>query len=387
MPAVAAALHAIRTQPYRLFFLGAGAYAALHVGLWTLLLTRGIGPAPPNPMFWHGYEMVFGYAGAVVTGFVLTAAANWTNRKTVTPGVLALLFTAWCTARIGGFAGVSPWIILVADGIVLWGLFAALARVLIITGNRRNYRFLPIIGLFAAAASLIQLAAAGVIPDWRMALLHAAVDLLLILMVIMGGRVIPFFTRQRLPLLNVEDPEWLGRCASGLVVLAVIAYWLLPDNVAAAAAWFSACFVLARLAHWSPLGTRGEPMLWILHVGYLWLAIALFLRGGALAWDWMPLPTALHAVMVGALGCLTLGMMSRVALGHGGHPMRAPTWLVPAFVLVGLAALPRLLSAWPALVDGRFAFTLAGGAWFIAFALYVAVLAPVLLGPRRRAEP
>lgn len=373
----------ICTQPYRLFFLGAAVHAALHVLAWTLWLTIGGVTIAGNPFLWHGYELVFGFGGALISGFLLTASANWTNRRTVTPMVLFALLGAWLIARIGALSGATPWLVAIADGVLFWGLFLALTRVLILAGSRRNYRFIPLIGLLALAATGTQLAAAGVVPDWRYPLLNGAVDLLLILMVIMGGRVIPFFTSRRLPNLSVENPEWLGNLASGLVVLSVIAVRVFPEHIAAMLTWFAACFLLARLIHWSPLGTRHVPLLWILHLGYFWLVLALFLRGGALAWDWLPLATTLHAIAVGGMGCLSLGMMARVALGHSGRALEAPRWLVPAFVLVAVAPILRLAAAWPGVVDTQFAYALAGGAWTLAFGIYAIGYLPILLGPRQ----
>ena len=382
MSRLAPAMHEILHRPYRLFFLGASVYAVVHMLLWILFLTGGALPVRGNPFAWHGYEMIFGFAGAIVTGFLLTAAANWTGRATVSPAVLLALASAWLSARVLHLGGGEPWLVLVADSIVLWGLVAALARVLLLTRNRRNYRFLPIVALLAAGAGVYQLAVLGVLPDWRYGVLYGGTELLLLLMVIMGGRVIPFFTGRRLPDLRVEDPPWLADGTALLVLAAIVGGWLLPDHLAAALAWFAGCIVIARLAHWSPLGTLREPMLWILHVGYLWLGLALFLRGGSLAWDWMPESTALHAVVLGGLGCLGLGMMARVALGHAGREIRAPGWLVPAFALVAVAPIPRLFGAYPEWFDPQTLYIVSGGAWIIAFAIYAGGYLPILLGRR-----
>lgn len=376
----------ILVRPYRLFFLGAAGYVVIHMLLWLCFLSGGPIAASGNPFAWHGYELIFGFAGAIVTGFLLTAAGNWTGRRTVSPTVLIGLIAAWLGARIAHAGGADATITLVGDGIVLWGLVIALGRVLILAGNRRNYRLLPIVGLLALGATVFQLAALEMIPDWRYPVLHVGIELLALLMVIMGGRVVPFFTSRRLPDLPVENPEWLGNATAIFVLAAIIGGWVLPASLAAALAWFAGCLLLARLLHWSPLGTLREPMLWILHVGYLWLALALFLRGGALAWDWMPLSTAMHAIGMGALGCLGLGMMTRVALGHGGHAMRAPLWLVPAFVLVSLAPIARLLAAHPGPLDPRLLYALGGGAWVVAFGIYVVGFLPILLGPRAEVQ-
>lgn len=369
--------------PYRLFFLGAAWYAVFHGLVWTIHLAGGTQPPAAQPFLWHGYEMVFGFAGAVVTGFLLTASANWTGRATVGPVLLVILFLAWLAARVAGITGFHPVVALLGDGIALWGMSLALATNLIRSGNRRNYRFIPIGILLALAATLFHLASLGWLPELRFGLLRGAVDLLLILMVIMGGRIIPFFTERRMPHLGVTHIDWLSATSTLLVVLAVLCGWVWPEAWGTAKlTWFAALFLIARQGYWRPLGTWREPMLWILHLGYLWLAVALFLRGGAMAWDWMPLSTAVHAVTMGALGCLGLGMLARVALGHGGHEIRAPLWLQPAFVLVAFAAIPRLMTAWPQLLDVQLAFLLAGGTWVLAFAIYAAGFTPILLGPR-----
>lgn len=378
----AAALHGILHQPYRLFFLGASVYVVVHMLVWLVHLGGGAPPVPGNPFAWHGYELIFGFAGAIITGFLLTAAANWTGRATVSPTVLILLFAAWLAGRSLQLTGGAPALVLVADSIVLWGLAIALARVLLLTGNRRNYRFLPIVALLAVGVGIYQLAALGTLPDWRYPALRGGIEILLLLMVIMGGRIIPFFTGRRLPDLRVEDPPWLADGTALLVLAAILAGWLLPDHLAAALAWFAGCCVIARLVHWSPLGTLREPMLWILHVGYLWLGLALFLRGGILAWDWMPASTALHAVALGGLGCLGLGMMARVALGHAGREIRAPAWLIPAFVLVALAPIPRLLGAYPQWFDPQTLYIVSASAWITAFAIYAGGYLPILLGRR-----
>jgi uncharacterized protein involved in response to NO len=374
--------HAVFRQPYRLFFLGAGFHAVLSMLAWALHLVFGQSFVPNISYLWHGYEMLFGYAVAVITGFILTAAENWTGRRTVNTAVLVGLFLFWMLARFSTMLGGPGWLTLLGDGMVLLGLTVALSRVLWLTGNRRNLRFVPICALLMLAALVYHASALGILPEWRLSILHLATDLVLILMVVMGGRVIPFFTQRRLPNLSVEDPDWLGFYTGFLVVLSVLLSWLIPGSLAAMASWFAGCFLMARLFYWSPLGTWREPMLWILHLGYFWLGIALFLRGGAMAWNWMPLGDTLHAVTIGGMGCLTLGMMARVSMGHGGHEIRAPWWLVPAFALVAVAAIPRLLAAWPALLSPTITHGFSASLWILSFLVFALGFLPILLKDR-----
>jgi len=372
-------MYALLQQPYRLFFLGAAAYAVIAMAMW-LLHVSGVMPlAMPSPNYWHGYEMIFGYAAAAITGFLLSAAHSWTGYRVVSPGVLLLLFMAWLLGRFASVFAWSPIFILLGDGVFLLGLAVALGRVMWLSRQRVNLRFLPIVGLFALIAISIQLAMLGWLPQWQSPLLRIAIELLLVLMVILGGRAIPFFTQRRFPGLSVEDPDWLGFYTGFFLVLALVFSWVFPGNVAAMFSWFAGCFVMARLFYWSPYQTWPEPLLWILHLGYFWLGLALFLRGGSLAWSWLPLEATYHVITVGGLGSFVLGMMARVILGYGRNDLGAPWWLLPAFLFMVVAAVPLLLSdglGWPSPVLAQ---SIASILWLLASLIFLLGFAPALI--------
>lgn len=380
---------AVLQQAFRLFFLGAAWSSVLYMSWWGAGLATGRLSMPGNPFLWHGYHMIFGFGIAVVIGFLLTAASNWTGRRLVTPPQLLALFLLWAFARVVGLMpAILPGVLAsLADALALWGATAALAIGLVRSGNRRNYRFAFILGGVALAATSFALAELGMIPDLRYPMLRGALDLLLVLMIVMGQRIIPFFTDRRLPQLGVRQSALLSVISPVTVIAGLLFYYLGLPVPAMAAILAGAVSLVMQLTLWKSWGTLREPMLWILHVGYLWLAIAMVLRAGSIGYDWMPYSTAGHAVSAGALGALGLGMLARVALGHTGRPIRANGAMVVAFLLVTIAPIFRLLTGFGVEFDMRLLFGLAALCWIVAWLIYAVAFLPVLTSPRVDGRP
>jgi len=376
-------------QPFRIFFLAAAWFAVFHGAWWGGMLASGSMSLPGNPFLWHGYHMVFGFAGAIVIGFLLTASSNWVGRTVSPPGVTLVLFMGWLLARVAGFmpALMPEWSLLLGDGLALWGGTIALSIGLWRAGNRRNYRFIPILGGVALASTLFGLAAMGHMPDWRFPMMRGGLDLMLLLMVVMGQRIIPFFTDRRLPDLGVRQSPILAVAAPLLTLGALIIVHATGSVLAIPLMMAAAVVLLTQLTLWRAWGTWREPMLWILHLGYAWLAVSLVLRSGSLAFDWMPYSTASHAVSVGALGALGLGMLARVSLGHTGRPIQATPWMVLAFVLVTLAAILRMLTAFSLGIPIQWLFGLSSLCWLLAWLLFAVTYLGILLSPRADGQP
>lgn len=368
--------------PFRPLFLAAALFASVGMLLWAAFLHLGFLPqgALP-PLLWHGHAMLFGFGGALVGGFLLTAAANWTGRVTATTPALLALCCAWLAARIALLCPIPAWIGGVFDLAYLLGLAGLLARAIVAARNGRNYF---VIGLLLAYAAFDLAFFVGVMYDPALAAraLLWTLDWLTLLMLVIGGRVIPFFTRRRLPAVAANDRKWLAQAVNAGAALA-----LLLDLSAAPAAWRGAAWlvlsalVLARLCGWSGWRTAAEPMLWSLHLGYAWLGIGTALRGLAVLGVWArPETSALHGITLGALGTLALAMMTRVAQGHSGAAIRANGWLALAFAMPSVAALLRLAGP-PAL------WTSAASAWTLAYLIYLANVGPLLLrgAPRQAA--
>ncbi|MCA1798271.1 MAG: NnrS family protein [Xanthomonadaceae bacterium] len=363
---------ALFSDGFRPFFLGAAAAASLHIAMWlSFLFGDGVAPAGQSPIVWHGGELLFGFASALVAGFLLTAVGNWTGRRVAGPALLAALFTLWVAGRIAPWAGASSLlsaILVAAFGVALT---LVIARPIVAARNARNYPVVGIIAAFAAAAAW--LAFRPSVPP-----LHAAADALLVLMVFIGARVIPFFTRRRFPETSVVPGGLFTWIAVALTVAAVVARWTpLPSLVTSVVEGAAAVSLVALLFRWRWWATLREPMLWILHLGYAWLALTLVLRAVE-----APASAALHALTVGALGALAIGMMTRVALGHTGRPIQADAWMTAAFVLVALSPLARLGYGVLPFDAARIALILGGVLWSAGFALYTVRFVPVMFSRR-----
>jgi uncharacterized protein involved in response to NO len=371
---------------FRPFFLLAAILAAVAVPLWLLIYQSSlelVSVLPPS--IWHGHEMVFGFAVAVIAGFLLTAATNWTGRRTATGWGLAALAGLWVAGRIALFVpGMPAWLAIGLDVAFLPALAVVLAIPLLATGNRRNVVF-PIVLIALGVINLaIHLGSIGAI-DWDPSRgLRVAIDLILLAIGVLGGRVIPSFTKNALPQAKVNPcPK-----ASVLALLSIAALAIAEmatDNatITGSAALAAGIINALRMRGWGTFATLRTPILWILHVGYAWLAIGLILRGVAELTDLIPLDAGIHALTLGAIGSMIIGMMSRVALGHTGRSI-APAWLtVAAYWLVNAAALLRVVFAltWD---DTLRAASLMGSGtlWSLAFAFFAIVYWPILNRPR-----
>lgn len=379
MPSRTFGLPPLLNQPFRLFFLGAAAFASLGMLAWSLFLHLGLLPAHTLPaLYWHGHEMLFGFAGALMAGFMLTAVANWTGRTVTRPITLTLLVVIWLLARLAFlYPGEIPYALPATLDVLFFPLLALYVGLPIMAA--RNYRNLFIILLllmFAVLDLLFHFAVRGFIAIDPTRILVWVIDLLTVLMLVMGGRVIPFFTSRRFPQARVHQWRWLDWSVNVGAAVLLFTDILWPASAGLAVlSLIVAVFALIRCIAWQPQRVLSEPMLWVLYLGYLWLVAGLGLRGCALLTGELAEITALHAITAGALGALGIGMMTRVALGHTGRPLKAGRVMTLAFLLVNVAALLRIVA--PGLLS------LAALLWALAFAIYLARFIPVHFGPFR----
>jgi uncharacterized protein involved in response to NO len=368
---------------FRPFFLLAALFAVAAVPLWLLALLGVVTPGGHmHALAWHRHEMIFGYTLAVIAGFLLTAARNWTARPMPSGGRLLALALLWLAARVLQWTGgVVPWLVALVDVAFPLALAAVLLPPLWATRQFRNLGFVPMLALFALASLAAHLDALGIGPIDAARAHRLALDLILFLIVVMGGRVIPAFTRNALPAAGVrrlEAAEWPAILFVAAVLLLGVAG--APPRWQAAAAALAALANAARMAPWGARHTLLHPILWILHLGYAWIPLGLALQ--ALAALGLIAPSvATHSLTIGAVGSLTLGMMARVALGHTGRPLAVARPTTVAFVLVNLAALARLSALLTP--DLHLESLLAAGAlWSLAFLLFLWVHLPILTRAR-----
>lgn len=364
---------------FRPFFLLAALFAALGVPIWLHIYSGGAGYSGHLAgSLWHGHEMVFGFAVAVFAGFLLTAAQNWTGRTTAADLPLGALALLWIVARV---------LLLVEDDSLLWPAIAAdllflpalaviLLRPILLARNRRNVLFPAALLVLTAVDLGLHLSALGFLPWDPSGLLQASLDLMALMMVIMGGRVIPFFTRNVLPERGIASWNAVDWAAiAGAAAIVVVQPFAGSGPVLGAVALAAGVINLIRMIPWKGWAAWRQPILVVLHLGYLWLPIAFLLRGAA-TFEWLPAAAAIHALGAGAIGTLTLGMMSRVALGHSGRAIIAAPLTVIAYGLVLLAGVLRVASVF----DGDALLHVSAACWVLGWICFLIVYAPICGG-------
>jgi uncharacterized protein involved in response to NO len=375
---------------FRPFFLLAGFFAIFLVAAWVPVFVGGFAfNTYYGQLGWHSHEMIFGFTSAVVAGFLLTAVRNWTDTPTPTGGYLAAMAVLWLGGRIMPlFPETLPgWLIALVDLAFLPAVAIGVGVPLVQKGERRNLIFLLLVaGLFVANLQVhLDLLGYGQQPAGSGVFLGLHIVILLI--VIMGGRVIPFFTERALQGVVIRRwtvIEWLAP----ITALAFLCAELFrADMVVVGACAASAAIVNGvRLASWYTHRFWRVPLLWVLHLGYGWLVVGFCLEAAA-AFRAIPPQSTTHAFTAGGIGVLTLGMMARVALGHTARPLRVGPAMAVAFGLLNLSAFLRALP--PIWYPEQFSeFVMFSGAlWCIAFIIFVSVYVPILTQPRIDGRP
>jgi uncharacterized protein involved in response to NO len=361
----------------------AAAYAVLLVPTWLLVLGgKAAAPGSFEPINWHAHEMLFGYAGAVIAGFLLTAAARWTSRETAVGWPLSLLVLLWGLGRVAMASPLPAAWVACLDLLFLPALAVAVGRAVFLAKNYRNYGMVGLLLALALANGLAHAARLGLVAwDARRALM-LALALIVMIMVVMGGRVIPMFTRNATGLDSVQSSPALDRVAIALVAASLVSDFAFgPTLLGAALAELSGIALLARAWRWGARASLKDAMLWILHLGNAWLAAGFLLRAAS---HLMPAlsSSATHAFTVGAIGSLTIGMMSRVALGHTGRMIVASPRTRLTFILMLVAGLLRVIGP---IFPGSYylsILTASGAAWTLSFLLFAVEYAPVLTRAR-----
>jgi uncharacterized protein involved in response to NO len=380
-------LYGLAGSGFRVFFLVAAAFAIAVVPVWLFVLDGSL-PARSSylmPMGWHAHEMVFGFACAIVAGFVLTAARSWTGRETATGGALYGLAALWMLGRVvvSVDLGLPGPVVALVDLAFLPAVGVAIARPIIAARSTRNFVMIGIVALLSVANLAVHLDALGVLPGWQLRATHAAVGVLALLASIIAGRVVPMFTRNATQSKQIVSVKWLDLAAVVMIAvhvgLELVAPFSRPATTAAAVA---AVCLLARSARWGALASLRHPLLWILHVGHVWIGVGLALRVASVMTARISATAGTHALTVGAIGCLTLGMMARVSLGHTGRPLVVRRTTVVAFGLVTLAAALRVVAPIAGALPYPMWLALSAAAWSTAFALFLVGYAGVLVRPR-----
>ncbi|MCV2358867.1 NnrS family protein [Paucibacter sp. TC2R-5] len=370
---------------FRPFYLLAASLALLSVPLWALQFSGLLSKGGLRGAAWHAHEMVFGYALAIVIGFLFTAGRNWSGQATPTGRPLMALAALWVLARV---LVLTPWLeaSLLVNVAVPWAAAWGLWRALSAGGNRRNYFFVGLLLAMGAASAVLHLTHLGWLGlpvSLAQGLgLMLGLDVLLFMIAVMAGRVLPMFSNNGVPGMNARRDPRVERAALGSVLL-LLAF----DALGLSGPLLLLALLPALLAHvwrfalWQPWKTLGNPLVWVLHAAYAWLLLHLGLRSAA-ALDWLPASAATHALTIGLIGLMTLGMITRTALGHTGRPLKAGPVETLAYLAMLGAALVRVFV--PLLMPAALlpAVWLSAALWALAFVLYLWRYGPMLLRPR-----
>jgi len=374
---------------FRPFFLLAGWLAILLMAFWVPVFFGGVAADIYYAQIdWHSHEMIFGYTVAVIAGFLLTAVRNWTNTPTPSGLPLAGMGALWLIARILPIlVAIFPrWLIAAADLAFLPTFAIGIAVPLLKNNEKQNLIFLPLLAVLWSADLLVHADVLGLAPNLARKGVFLGLDVIILVIVIMGGRVIPFFTERALSVVlkRWRIVEWLSPVS---VILFLVAELFRPDSITSASlAALAACANGARLAGWYTPRYWRVPLLWVLHLGYGWIVVGFYLKAGT-ALGLVPPQFTIHAFTVGGIGVLTLGMMARVSLGHTGRPLKVGAAMTSAFVLINLAAVGRGLL--PPFFPQFFSqlIVASGVFWIAAFTIFIIVYTPILIQPRVDGRP
>lgn len=369
--------HALWALGFRPFYLLAALLAMLAVPAWLARYSGWAGASLNITLGWHMHEMVFGFAIAVVIGFLFTAGRAWTGLWTPRGAHLAALAGLWVAGRVAMLVG-PAWLAALVDGAFLplaaWPMYRVLKR----SGNKRNMFLVGLLSLLAIANFAFHGAVMGWLPLSEVAPVHAGILLIVLIESVIGGRVIPMFTDNAVPGEKSLVLPRNDKIAMALVVAAG-AGWVFgaPGPFMAALAFIAACATALRLAGWKSYRAVRVPLLWILHLSYAWISVGFFLLGLA-ALGAGAASTAFHAMAVGSMAGLIIGMMTRTTLGHTGRKLAAGKAEIAMYALIQAGALLRVGAALAPPEWRHATLLLSGACWSLSFSLFLIVYTPYL---------
>ncbi|MDC7684446.1 NnrS family protein [Asticcacaulis sp. BYS171W] len=374
---------------FRPLFLCAAAFAPLALVYFIYTFAHGSTSWPSrfSAVDWHRHEMIFGYAMAIIAGFLFTAVKNWTSQPTPKGAWLAAIAGIWIVGRVAVlFSASMPALeAMILDLLFPLAVAFGIAIPLIKAKNKRNVFFIVLLLLLAVANGLTWLGQS----DLGIAI---ALNIVLMMIIIIGGRVIAMFTERPLGLMLKRHPKvdvivLVTSLAAFLLEIATHLYDGLPRPIIGTAFLFAATANAWRFSSWETLKTGKHALIWVLHAGYAWLIVGLAFKAAHFLGADISFSIATHALTSGAIGVMTLGFISRVALGHTGRPLVAGTDMAVAFWLINLAAFCRVFGMWLLPEGSRTFYTLAAAFWCLAFVFFLYRYTPYLLSPRADESP
>ena len=380
---------------FRPFFLSGALFSIFAVTLWLLIYKGTIGLSPlGGGYWWHIHEMIFGFGGAIIAGFLLTAVQNWTGARGAQGNTLLALFLLWLAGRtillVPELLGTS--LTSIIDLAFLPTVAFVLAKPIIAIKQYRNLFFVPLLALFTLANLEMHLATVYPTTFNSVYSAYAGVMLVTFLMSVMAGRVAPMFTANGTKTPKVTPLPWLDKAANGSLAIAMFSLLLQP-LVGSSTVFFGVLLIIAsifqtmRWLRWRPWITLNVPLLWSIHGAMKFICFGLFVLGLSYLIPEVPSNHVWHLLTIGGMGGLILAMISRVSLGHTGRPLTPPKSMTLAFILISLAALVRTFGPW-GLPDKTLLFIdISGALWIGAFVIFIVSYAPMLMNARKDGRP
>ena len=369
---------------FRPFFLFAAFIAPILITLWLLQLNGTISVSGYyTATGWHAHEMLFGYTVAVIAGFLLTAAGNWTGTRMIHGWRLVLLSVTFLLGRFAPFIPELPyWLIALLD-LTFIPLVAFILAVPVIKMKQwSNFVFVPLLLTMAAANFAVHLSALDIISLSVVTGSRAMVYLVVLLIVVMGGRVIPFFTERGVNGVVTKKWNWIEHLSPLSVIFVVLSDLVYPNStITGFFALFAAIIHFIRLAGWYSHKIWYVPLVWILQVAYAWFIIGFIIKALTI-FSIDKSVFAFHAFTVGGIGIMTLGMMARVSIGHTGREMILDRWMVLSFILINIAVIVRVII--PMFIPDLYlnSIHISGWFWIVSFSIYAIVYTPMWLRAR-----
>jgi len=357
---------------------------------WIMTYMRGYAPHSFYPItVWHSHEMLFGYTSAVIAGFLLTAVQNWTELPTLQGKSLAAIVAVWLSGRVlPYFTDIFPSLLVtVIDVGFLPILAVSLVSPILRKRKYKNLIFVPVVFLLALANLLTHLEVLGLSSNTATTGTKLALNVIVLLMVIVGGRVIPFFTEKAIPEVTIAaHPIVDVLTIAPVVALLIVELFVVDPVIIVGLTAVAATMNGLRLFLWHTPKIWQLPILWVLYTGYGWLILGFVLKSAAILGSASP-ALAIHAFTVGGIGVLTTGMMVRVTLGHTGRPLKPHGAVVFAFLTINLAAVFRVVL--PIITPQHHVnlVAIAGVLWIGAFLTFLVVFTPMLVRPRLDTTP
>ncbi|WP_238552119.1 NnrS family protein [Herminiimonas sp. CN] len=373
--------HPLWALGFRPFYLLAAAFAAVSIPLWLASYFGHLSGLANITINWHMHEMVFGFAVAVIIGFLFTAGRNWTGLWTPRRGYLAALVGVWLAGRIAMLAApalIAALVDLLFLPLAAWPMYRVLQR----SGNKRNMFLIGLLSLLTIVNLLFHLAAIGWISTPAKLIMQAAILIVVMIESVMGGRIIPGFTSNTVPGTKpVVNPQ-RDRLTIAFTAMASLAWiFTFPPRLIAALAFAAACSQLFRLGGWKPHATLRHPLLWILHLSYAWIPCGFILIALA-ALQVVSTSSAFHVLTIGSMAGLIVGMMTRTTLGHTGRPLKASGNEMVMYALIQIGVIARFCASIDSTGLRNGALIVAAASWSAAFVLFLIVYGPYLYRPR-----